>query len=181
MREAEVESDIAAQRQPAYVCLRNAEAAQQVVEVLDEVLLRVRIRLLEHARGRVAAMVVGDDPVTAGEVAHLGLPRAIVAAELVAPHERKATAGLFVIDIDAVDVLDAHLGTEERHGPAGALPSVGGHGGPFEVPHYYRWVRRSWGGGDSRRRRRARMSRASVRPPRPKARATAKTRPPKLM
>lgn len=88
----EGEGDIAAQRQPTHVCLRDAEAAQQVVEVLDEVLVRIGIRLLEHARGRVAAMIVGDHPVPAGEVAHLGLPRAIVAAELVAPHERKAAA-----------------------------------------------------------------------------------------
>jgi hypothetical protein len=29
-------------------------------------------------------------------------------------------------------------GVEERHGFAGALPSVGGHGGPFEAPHVSR-------------------------------------------
>jgi hypothetical protein len=96
--------------------------AQQTEEILDEDVLGIRARLRRDARRRVAAVIVGDDAIPAREVAHLGLPGAMIAAELVAPHERSARARLLVVQVDAVHLaMDMSPRSTRAHDePAGA-------------------------------------------------------------
>src|SRR5580765_2340031 len=63
---------------------------------------RIALEILRHVGRRVAARVVGDAAVAPREVTHLGLPTAVVAAELVNEHDRHASAGLLVVKLDAV-------------------------------------------------------------------------------
>src|SRR6267378_2656111 len=65
-----------------------------MVEILDEGEVVVGRAVGGHARRGVAAVVVGDHAVAPREVAHLRLPRAVIARELVAPDEGKATGRL---------------------------------------------------------------------------------------
>src|SRR5207244_220491 len=95
---------------------RDAELTQEMVEILDEGEVVVGRAVGGHARRGVAAVVVGDHAVAPREVAHLRLPRAVIARELVAPDERKPTAGLLVVQVDSVHSCDRH-GLLRTRGP----------------------------------------------------------------
>src|SRR5258708_31945005 len=53
-------------------------------------------RSLRHIGGRIAARIDGDAPIVTRGIAHLRLPRAIVAGELMDEDDRNAFAGLLV-------------------------------------------------------------------------------------
>src|SRR3989475_5023427 len=171
MGQREVQRHVGAHRAAGDVGLADAEPAEELVHVLDQRLLGIRVRVLRYLRRRVAAGGVGDDAITPAEVTDLLLPRPVVAAELVTPHQREALAGLLVVQIDAVDARGRHDGSSGRGLYASAPGWVGD----------YRCVRRSRSGGASRPSRRSSNWRAIDRPPSPKASASAKTRPPNVM
>ena len=69
---------------------------------------------LAARRAAEAAAVPSDDAIAPREITHLRLPRAIVAAELVARDEREAAAGLFMLERDAVDACGGHAVVSPR-------------------------------------------------------------------
>ncbi len=75
---------------------------EHAADVVARARLRVALDILGHVGGRIAARVVGDAAVAAREVAQLRLPAAVVAGELVHEHDRRAAAGLLVVELDAV-------------------------------------------------------------------------------
>ena len=84
-------------------CARcDAERVEHAADVVARARLRVALEVLGHVGGRIAARVVGDAAVAAREVAHLRLPAAVVAGELVHEDDRRAAAGLLVVQLDAV-------------------------------------------------------------------------------
>ncbi len=85
----------------------------QVVEHGDGVVARVDLRIaravFRHIGRRKTARVVGDAAEIAREKAHLRLPAAMIAGELVDEDERRAAAGFLVMEPGAV------LGTRVGH------------------------------------------------------------------
>src|SRR5207249_7248270 len=120
----EVQRDVGAHRAAGDVGLADAEPAEELVQVLDQRRLGIRVRVLRYLRRRVAAVVGGDDAITPAEVTDLLFPRPVVAAELVAPHQREALTGLLVVQIDAVDACGRHDGSSGR-GLYASAPGVG--------------------------------------------------------
>jgi hypothetical protein len=112
---AEVQRREGAHRAADHVRLAQLQRVEHRDDVVALALLLVVLRALRHVARRIAARVVGDAAVRACEVAQLRLPAAMVAGELVHEHERRAAAGLFVVQVDAV------VGADRGH----ALSSVG--------------------------------------------------------
>jgi len=107
-----LEGDVAAHREPHEVGLSNAEAVEEPLHVLRELLQSVGLR--GRAGLPVAAGVVAQDAVAALERAHLLVPHREVAGERVAERHDRALALDLVVDVDTVGV--------EFHGPL-SLPS----------------------------------------------------------
>ena len=114
VRDGEVARHVGSHGAAPQVHRAQAEVAQQSEEILDEDVLGVRDRIHRNARRRVAAVIVGDDAIPAREVAHLGLPGAMIAAELVAPDQRNARARLLVVQLDAAQPGDGHRRAQSR-------------------------------------------------------------------
>ena len=98
-----------AHREPDYVRALDAERIEHAADVVPCARLRITLDVLRHVRRRVSAGVVGDAAVAAREMAQLRLPAAMVAAELVNEHDRRAGAGFLVVELYAV------IGGERRH------------------------------------------------------------------
>ena len=75
-------------RRHALARCRAPSSTQQ--DVVAAALLRIALDVRWHVRRRIAARVVGDAAVAAREMAHLRLPAAVVAGELVHEHDRRA-------------------------------------------------------------------------------------------
>src|ERR1700745_211361 len=71
--------------------------------------LAVARGVVGDVRRRIAALTVSNAPMGAAEPAYLRLPRAVVSGKFVDEDDRRAAAGFFVIEIDAV------AGSDLRH------------------------------------------------------------------
>src|SRR5262245_40175388 len=104
----EVQDDAAAHRETDEVRALDAEVVDQRAQVFDQQLLRVQLGIGRNARGWKPALAVRDTAIQAAEGAHVQLPGAVVAAELVAKDDGEAGAGVFVVEVDAVDLSGGH-------------------------------------------------------------------------
>ena len=91
-----------AHRQADDVRLVDLQAVEHAADVVAGARLGIAGRVLRHLGGRPASRIEGDATVAPREIAHLRLPAAIVACELVHEDDRRAAAGLLVIELDAV-------------------------------------------------------------------------------
>src|SRR6185295_1886812 len=85
-----------------HVSLVDPERIEHGTDIVARARLRISLEVLRHVGRRIAARVVGDAAVASREVTQLGLPAAVVAAELMNEHDRRAGAGLLVVKLDAV-------------------------------------------------------------------------------
>src|SRR5215831_12476253 len=92
--------------------LLDLEPVEYTPDVLGRTLLRVRLDVVGHVRGRIAARVERDRAVPAREEARLQMPAAVVAGELVDEDQRQALARFLVVDVDAV--VDSYGGHDAR-------------------------------------------------------------------
>src|SRR5262249_59233644 len=81
--EAEVQGREAAHGEAADMGLLDLEPVEYTPDVLGRTLLRVRLDVVGHVRGRIAARVERDRAVAAREEARLQMPAAVIAGELV--------------------------------------------------------------------------------------------------
>jgi hypothetical protein len=102
VRHPEVQRGKRAHGKADYVRALDAERVEHAADVVPGAGLRVALEVLGHVGRRVAARVVRNAAVAARKVAHLRLPAAVVAAELVHEHDRRAAARLLEIELDAV-------------------------------------------------------------------------------
>jgi hypothetical protein len=84
------------------VRLVDLQAVEDAADVVTGARLGIAGRVLRHLGGRPASRIEGDATVAPREIAHLRLPAAIVAGELVHEDDRRTAARLLVIELDAV-------------------------------------------------------------------------------
>jgi hypothetical protein len=80
----------------------NAEMIEYRGRIVGLLRLAIGGGIVGHVGGRIAARVIGDAAVAAGEMPHLRLPAAVIAGELVREDHRGAGPGLLVIEADRV-------------------------------------------------------------------------------
>jgi hypothetical protein len=102
VRHAEMQRGEGAHGKAHDVRALQAERIEHTSDVVARPRLRVALEILGDLRWRIAARVVGDAAVATREEAHLRLPAAMVAAELVHEHDRGAATRFLVIELDAV-------------------------------------------------------------------------------
>ena len=121
--QAEMEGREAAHGETHDMGPRDAQVVEHRLDVGGCAGLGVTARVVGHLRGRVAAGVGGDATIAAREVAHLRLPAAMVAGELVHEDHRLAAPGLLEVQLDPVVGLgESHVAPLSRF-PLGAQVS----------------------------------------------------------
>ena len=94
---AEVKRGKSAHRKPDDMRLVDLELVEHVYRVIDRAPLRIFLDRIRNLRWRIAARIVGDAAVAAGEIADLKLPGAIVAGEFMDEQDRPAGAAVLVV------------------------------------------------------------------------------------
>jgi hypothetical protein len=92
----------ATHRQAYDMRLSLPKMVEDGADVVGGARLRVSGDFLRHVGGRIAPCIEGDAAVTLAEVAHLRLPAAVVARELVHEDHGASGAGLLVVQPHAV-------------------------------------------------------------------------------
>jgi hypothetical protein len=107
--EAKVQHRVSAHRQAADMGAWDAEMRHHAAQVLDRGVLRERRRIAGDVGRRVAARVIRDHLVAAGEEANLRVPAAAIPRKLVAQHEWESLSGDLVVKPHAVHESLGHV------------------------------------------------------------------------
>ena len=102
MTEAKMQGGKAAHGKADDMGLIDLQMIQHRSDIIRGAGLRVFRHVLRHVGWRVAARSVGDRTIALAEVAHLRLPRAVVASVFVHENDRSAAAGFLVVQADAI-------------------------------------------------------------------------------
>src|SRR6218665_2064325 len=102
MAQTEVQRREAAHRQAHDVRALQFQCIHHRSDVVGRGRLRIALHILRHVRRPIAARAESHALVAAREVTHLWLPTAVVTAELVHEHDRRALAGALVVEANAV-------------------------------------------------------------------------------
>ena len=99
---AEMQGRKPAHRDADDVRLADRQRVEHGADVVAGAVLRIARGVFGHIGRRVAARIVGDAAVAPPEIPHLRLVAAVIVGEFVDEHDRRAGAGLLVIEADAV-------------------------------------------------------------------------------
>lgn len=102
MAQAEVQRGEASHGQAHDMRALDGQMIEHVQNVARRDGLRIVLEIVGHVGRRIAARTEDDAAVAAAEMPHLGFPAARVAAKLMDEDDRRALAGLFMEEPDAV-------------------------------------------------------------------------------
>jgi hypothetical protein len=102
IREPDVQRREAAHRQSDHMRAFDLEVIQHRDRVVARVVLRVALRVVRNVRGRKPARGIADAAEVAREEAHLRLPAAMVAGELVDEDHRVTAARFLVVETGSI-------------------------------------------------------------------------------
>jgi len=84
------------------VRLIDGKVVEHIHGIVDRPPLRVAVYAIRHIGGGISARIVRDAAVAAPKIAHLKLPRAVIAGEFMNEQDRPPSAAVFVIELHAV-------------------------------------------------------------------------------